>query len=317
VTLVLADVDAAGRERIRHGLAETGSSVHFAPLNDAPEELLASAEVIVGWRPSAHHLEVARSLRLFVTPAAGVQTLVPLFRALAQTRQPPMLANSHANAPLVAQHVVALLLAAASGIVAHDRWMRAGRWRLGDAQHATRPLRQLVIGLLGYGPINREVERLLEPFGCRFAILRSGHDNGARLEFFASADAVIVAAPLTEETRGIVGAAELAALGPSGLLVNVGRGALVDEDALYAALVSRRLAGAALDVWYDYDPLPDHEGRRYPYTRPFHELDNVVLSPHRAASPHTDASRWDDVMSIVRRYYRGEPLELVDLNRGY
>jgi phosphoglycerate dehydrogenase-like enzyme len=95
---------------------------------------------------------------------------------------------------------------------------------------------------------------------------------------------------------------------------------VIDEAALYHALRDKTIAGAALDVWYDYRPDPDDQARRFPYSpeHPFHELDNVVLSPHRAASPVFDLRRWDEVAEHLRRFIHGEPPECrVDLEREY
>ena len=139
--------------------------------------------------------------------------------------------------------------------------------------------------------------------------------------FLDAVDTLVVALPLTEATHGMLGRQELERLGPTGLLLNVGRGPVVDEAALYSALTQGRIAGAAIDVWYDYDPQPDAAGGRYPYdaaTHPFHTLPNVVLSPHRAASPFADIARWDDVADTLRQIALGEsPSNRVDVERGY
>lgn len=175
-------------------------------------------------------------------------------------------------------------------------------------------------------------------------------------DFLRSADILIIAIPHTPATDGMLGAAELALLGagsrldrelrigwplapsaagqsqaepasgqPLGgfpLLVNVARGAVVDEAALYFALRDRVLAGAALDVWYDYQPQPNATGQRRPWhnpvEHPFHELPNVLLSPHRAASPLDDLRRWEPIIANLRRLSRGEPPQsVVDLDAGY
>jgi phosphoglycerate dehydrogenase-like enzyme len=119
-----------------------------------------------------------------------------------------------------------------------------------------------------------------------------------------------VAAPLTAETRGLIGEAELAAMHPRGVLINVGRGAVVQEAPLLRALGERRLRGAALDV-FETEPLPaDH---------PFYTLDNVLLSPHSA--DHTpgwleDAQQF--FLQNLERFRHGEPLlNVVDKRRGY
>lgn len=139
--------------------------------------------------------------------------------------------------------------------------------------------------------------------------------------FLDTVDTLIVAVPLTDETEGMIGAPELARLGSDGLLVHVGRGSVVDEAALYDALANATIGGAALDVWYEYRPEADTSGLKYPYgiDHPFHDLDNVVLSPHRAASPFDDLARWDEVIENIRRVSEGRQdlLNIVDLERGY
>ncbi len=108
-------------------------------------------------------------------------------------------------------------------------------------------------------------------------------------------------------------------MGSDGLLVNVSRGRVIDEESLFCALRDELIAGAAIDVWYDYDPSPDEEGRKYPFSFPFHTLENVILSPHRAASPLDDLHRWDEVIENTRRFAVGHKqlINIVDLTEGY
>lgn len=338
------------RDHLRGALADDGTAELVVP-DDVTEDALcaraATADAIVGWRVPEAVLRAAPRLRVLINPGAGVQAVVPVVRSVnAERARPIALVNGHGNAAFTAQGAVALLLALANRVVAHDRWLRAGRWRTGDAEGASRPLGGLTVGLLGYGMVNRHVHRYLAGFGARFAALRrhpergdapssprhglpagplptdvAWHGPGALGAFLDASDAVVVAAPLTDATRGLLGAPELARLGPRGLLVNVARGPIVDEAALYAALATGALGGAALDVWWDEQPGADEQGRRWPYDaarHPFHALDNVVLSPHRAASPYGDLGRWDEVIANVRRLARGAPLlNAVDLDAGY
>ena len=301
-----------------------------APDREEARRHAAEAVVIVGWRPDRELLERAVNCRLFLNPGAGVQHLIPLFREL---ENPPPLVNGHGNAPFCAQHVVALLLSLTNRVIPHHQWMREGKWRTGDEDGPSIPLADRVVGLLGYGAINRRVHALLVPFGARFCLLRA---DWSRQEaplpgpaerftaeelpvFLQAVDVLIVALPLTSQTEGWIGATELEALGGEGLLVHVGRGPVIQEDALFEALSERRIGGAALDVWYRYSPEPDADGRKFPYHRPFHELDNVVLSPHRAASPMDDLDRWGDDLENVRRALQGRTdlLNRVDVDREY
>jgi phosphoglycerate dehydrogenase-like enzyme len=122
------------------------------------------------------------------------------------------------------------------------------------------------------------------------------------------ADFAVVSLPGQAGT--VIGEAELEALGPDGYLVNVGRGKVVDEDALYAALRDGRIAGAAIDVWYRY---PREEGEIVQASRhPFNELGNVILSPHASGrSREAWRRRWEFVAAQLGRLERGEPLENV------
>jgi phosphoglycerate dehydrogenase-like enzyme len=178
------------------------------------------------------------------------------------------------------------------------------------------------------------VHRFLAGFDLRFVALRRRGGDGPEARggppidlyppgelgaFLDAADILIASLPSTPATRGLVGREGLARLGPSGLLVNVGRGDTVDEDALFDALEAGDIAGAAIDVWYEDHPSPDAAGRRYPYRRPFHRLPNVVLSPHRGASPLDDLERWEDVIENLSRLARGSTdlLNRVDFEAGY
>ncbi|GAJ10176.1 unnamed protein product, partial [marine sediment metagenome] len=107
--------------------------------------------------------------------------------------------------------------------------------------------------------------------------------------------------------------------GKNGLLVNMARGAVVEEKSLYQALKEKKLLGAALDVWYNYQPEPDADGKKYPYQYPFHTLDNVILSPHRGASPFSDLKRWDEQIENITRFAKGRSdfMNIVNLEDEY
>ena len=103
------------------------------------------------------------------------------------------------------------------------------------------------------------------------------------------------------------------------ILVTVARGKVIDQKALYEALVSNKIQGAAIDVWYDYRPEADSTGRKFPTKFPFYELDNVILSPHRGASPMSDLRRWNEVIENISRFTREETnfLNVVNLENEY
>ncbi|MBU7016054.1 MAG: hypothetical protein HXS44_00990 [Theionarchaea archaeon] len=283
--------------------------------------LAPRADIMVGWRPTKELLQKAEKLSLFINPGAGVQHLIDLFKELNKTR-PVTLVNGHGNAYFTAQHAVALLLALTNKIIPHHNWMVKGEWRKGDSDTISVPFRQRNVGLLGYGHVNQYVHQFLSGFNVKFAALR--RDWGKKISplctplikyeytelhsFLSHIDTVVISVPLTSQTKKMIMKRELELLGTEGFLVNVGRGPIIDEYSLYTALKEKIIAGAALDVWYDYSPAPDEKGRKYPFTYPFHNLDNVVLSPHRAASPLNDLKRWNEVIENIGRFTRGEEL---------
>jgi phosphoglycerate dehydrogenase-like enzyme len=178
-------------------------------------------------------------------------------------------------------------------------------------------------GIVGYGDIGRAVATRLKAFGMNILALRrtpptGGSDPlvdryygpGGLLEMIPRCDYVVATAPLTPQTRGMIGAREFAAMKSSAVIVNVGRGAVIDEPAMIQALTEKRIAGAALDV-FTVEPLPPGH--------PFYQLENVLLSPH--STDHT----YDWLERAMRffltqfdRFAKGEPLlNVVDKARGY
>ncbi|HET6869825.1 MAG TPA: D-2-hydroxyacid dehydrogenase [Solirubrobacteraceae bacterium] len=190
--------------------------------------------------------------------------------------------------------------------------------RLLDDQHAHRwghyPVGELsgrTLLVVGLGQIGEEVARLAAAFGMRvIGVNRSGKTDSPHVHeirrtaglhaCLPEADAVVIAAPLTEETRGLIDAAAIARMRPGTILVNIGRGGVVDEAALIEALRSGRLAGAALEV-FAREPLPPHS--------PLWDLPNVLVSPHTAGlSTREDERIVSLFVENLGRYLRGEPL---------
>jgi phosphoglycerate dehydrogenase-like enzyme len=294
---------------------------------------IKDADIIVGWRPSQELLQSAHKLKLFINPGVGVQNLIGMFRDINKIRNIQLI-NGHGNTYFVAQSTVALLLALMNKIIPHHNWMKEGKWRRGDDYAKNIPLRYQTVGLLGYGAINSKVHKFLSGFSLKFAALRTSWDKKEEFptplekftdqslsQFLKKVDILIIAIPLTQLTRNIIdeGALEILTKDKHVLLVNVSRGPIVDEKALYESLKQKKLIGAAIDVWYEYNPQADDKGRKHPYHYPFHELDNIVLSPHRAASPFDDLERWDEVIENIKRFCMGrnDYLNVVDLEREY
>jgi len=306
------------------------------------DDLLAlarDATVVVGWRPPEKLLREAKRLVLFQNPGVGVQHLVPMFR-----RHPEItLCNCHGNTYFTAQHALALLLSLTNKVIPHHNWMSAGRWRTGDEDAKSIPLRERTVGILGFGHLGQDFARFIRGFSVKVLAYQRrslrgtpekrdligeagivdgimAREAGDSLDAFLDLiDTLVITLPLTDETRGVIGSHELSLLGPEGLLVNVGRGPVVDEKSLYDSLDKGAIAGAALDVWYEYDPEPTSDGKSYPSNYPFHLLNNVVLSPHRGASPMDDIARWNNVIENIKRAAAGRRdfIGVVNVDAGY
>lgn len=298
-------------------------------------QLAPQADIIVGWRPTKELLDAAENLSVIINPGAGVQHLSDLFKEMQE--RSITLVNGHGNAYFTAQHAVALLLAVTNKVIPHHRWMVKGEWRKRDEDAKSIPLRQKTVGLLGYGHVNRYVHTFLSGFDLSFAAVRrkwtqfdsfwlsdtpppslKKYTSNELDSFLEIVDILFVSVPLTSQTKGLISRKELALLGAHGFVVNVARGPVIDQKDLYTALKNNEIAGAGLDVWYDYTPDPDESGKKYPYKYPFHTLDNVVLSPHRGASPFDDLKRWDEVIENIKRVAIGEHcINVVDLEQEY
>jgi len=278
-------------------------------------ESISEADILIGWRPSKKILSYAKKMKLFINPGAGIHHLINDFKEINKKRK-VILINGHGNSYFVAQHTIALLLTLMNKIIQHHNWMSQGIWRTGDKEAVSIPLRFRKIGLLGYGAINQKIHKMLSGFNNEFHILRKDwhkqttplptevvkYESDQLHEFLEIIDILIIALPVTSLTKEMIKEQELELLGSTGLLVNISRGEIVKEEDLYFALKNRKILGAAIDVWYNYEPQADKEGKKYPSNFPFHELDNIVLSPHRGYSPFIDLLRWDEIIENISKF---------------
>lgn len=233
----------------------------------------------------------------------------------------------------IAEHVLLMILAVSRHLPELLELQRERTWQPLEG----RELRELTIGIVGYGSLGRSVASLASSFGSRVIAMRrrpsasdgagpaSGDDGDAfpfepRLdrvvgpeglhELLAESDFVVLAAPLTPETEGMIDEAALAAMQREAWLINVARGRLIDDTALIRALRDHRIGGAALDAFRD-EPLPQ--------SSPYWELPNVILTPHTAWSSARVLDRSIDLFcDNLVRFSRGEPLRnVVDPTAGY
>ena len=265
-------------------------------------------------------------LKLVQVPGAGLDRIT-------RSAIPPgtSLANAYGHETGIAEYVLGAMLALGRGFGGLDAALRRGIWQSQWTPGVPPPpawpeLCGRTLGILGYGRIGQALARRARAFdmtvcAIRRDVGRSAADDRALLggpevmpEVLRRSDYLAVTLPLTAETRGLLGARELATMKPGAILVNISRADVIDEDALYTALRERRIAAAALDVWYRY---PTDSGPTLPSRRPFHELPNVLMTPH--VSGWTDGTleaRAKVIAENIRRVTLGEPpLNLVRLFR--
>jgi phosphoglycerate dehydrogenase-like enzyme len=219
----------------------------------------------------------------------------------------------------IAEYVVMMMLAVARRLPQLLELQRERTWQ----PLRGRELSEMTVGIVGYGSIGVEVARLLAPFGCRVLATRRHPERGAgdassvemhgldQLdEVLRASDIVVVAAPLTDETAGLIGAEQLSQMREDAWLINIARGRLVDELALRRALESGWIGGAVLDV-FNEEPLSPES--------PLYGTPNLVITPHTSWASNRVVERTVDLfVDNLRRDLAGEPLRnLVDLEAGY
>lgn len=250
-------------------------------------------QVLVTGRPEKKHIDQCPHLQALVIPFAGIPE-----ETLKLMKEYPSVAvyNLHYNASLVAEMAMALLLAAARFLLPCDRALRANDWDLRYNPPPAMMLDGKTVLILGFGEIGQRVGRVCHALGMRVWGIRRNPHKRAELDYPAEVfglDALedllphthvlVVALPGTHETEGLVGEAQIRRMPPGSILVNVGRGAIVEQSALYHALKDGHLRAAGIDVWYNY-PMHKKDRRNTPPADfPFGELDNIVMSPHRAS----------------------------------
>ncbi|MBP6853528.1 MAG: D-2-hydroxyacid dehydrogenase [Rhodoferax sp.] len=299
------------RERVRIVIGPTLQSVaDAAPIADALLIWTASRDLV------QQVFAQTPRLRWVHSRSAGLDSL--LFPALVDSPV-PLTNSSGVYSRSLGEFVALGVLFFAKDLHRMQRNQAAGRWAPYDVDMAEGK----TMGIVGYGDIGRAAARLAKGLGMHVIALRRRPEqsqgdplvdevmgNDRLHELMARSDYVVVTAPLTPDTRGLVSAQAIAAMKPGAVMINVGRGAVIDEPALIDALRQRRIRGAALDV-FAQEPLPDGH--------PMYGLDNLLLSPHCADHTLT----WiDDAMVFftdnLERFLRGEPLRnVVEKRLGY
>jgi phosphoglycerate dehydrogenase-like enzyme len=247
----------------------------------------------------------SRHVRWIHALAAGVETL-PF--DLLGAREVIVTNSRGLYADALGEFAVAAILWFAKGLGRLQDARRERRWDPFDVER----VEGRTVGIVGYGAIGKGVGRRVESLGMRVLALRRRSELGdpSLDELLTSSDYVVISTPLTPATTGLINRARIALMRPEGVLINIGRGRVVDEAALAEALGEKRIRGAALDV-FETEPLPADS--------PLWSLDNVLLSPHCA--DHTSDAHERAMAFFIEnlvRFQKGEPLEnVVDKNEQY
>lgn len=260
---------------------------------------LEDADILITREFNADMARYCRRLKLLVCHTAGSEDI-----DRAALPKGVRLETGGGHEVPIAEYVIGYLVAMRRHLIDADRRLRKGDWHYGFLGPAPAfvDLAGSTIGLLGFGRIGREIAKRAGAFSMNVRALTmhpervSGDDavpglppvkvgqlneSGALDELLQESDAVVVCCELSNETTGLLGPRRLALLKHDAVLINVARGGIVDENGLYEVLKSGRIAGAVLDVWFQY---PKKAGeQKMPSTAPFWELENVIMSPHASS----------------------------------
>lgn len=288
--------------------------------------ILKKADGIVIGNLSMESLGNADNLSVLFVPWAGLDRL-PL--GILKEKK-CMIANTHGNAKAVAERAFGLCLSLLGKITEYDRDLRKGIWHGFSVNSPEKDkwgsLREKGVGIIGYGTIGQELAELLAPFRCQITGLKKHtpiHQDFSHVSFTESLDEIIekseilfLLLPLTSKTRNIINHSILQKM-KGKILINMGRGQLIEEKSLFESLQNKELAGLAMDVWYQY---PTRENKNvFPSLYPFHELSNVVLSPHVGGFCHEGQNDMvTETFQNIRSFIQtGRPAYLANPEEGY
>jgi phosphoglycerate dehydrogenase-like enzyme len=319
---VLRDTDEVSLAHLNAGLRPDVAVTLGRELPRPPDY-----QVLVAGRPAREHITASPDLQALIIPFAGLPQET---RALMLDFPHIAVHNLHHNAVAAAEMAVTLMLAAAKFVVPIDRALRQDDWSPRYRPNPAVLLEGKTALILGYGAIGQRVGHACRGLGMEVIATRRRATKERSEEVYPPealpsllprADVLIIALPLTAETDGLIREEELALLPPRAVLVNVGRGSVVDEKALYRALRDGKVHSAGLDVWYSYPPDEASRSNTPPSAFPFHGLDNVVMSPHRAGTggaEEIELRRMAHLARLLNAAAVGEEMpNRVDIDAGY
>jgi phosphoglycerate dehydrogenase-like enzyme len=286
------------------------------------EQHLADVEILFGISIRPEQFIAAKKLRWIHSQAAAVHQF--MFPELVNSDV--TLTNARdVHGPVVAEQVIAMMFALAKRIPAAVRFQQKHEWgqdAFSSGRSHSRELAGATLGLVGLGSIGRNVAKHASALGMRVIAVREHPEKekpqhvdevlptSKLQELLAQSDYVVLSAPVTAQTTGMIGSRQLAAMKPDAFLLNVGRGPLIDEAALVEVLRQHKIGGAALDVFVQ-EPLPPNS--------PLWDLEDLLITPHTGGISENMWERHYALFSDnLHRYLSGQPLlGLVDKRSGY
>ncbi len=289
------------------------------------KEIPSDIDVLILAYPTEDKLNISPYLKYLVIPFVGIPDST---KKIMKEYPHIKVVNIHHNSRPVAEWVMAFLQAGLKHIIQADREFRKHDWSLRYDNNPSSLLYQKRVLICGYGHIGKLLETYLLPYEVTIdKIKRSNIDPEAGVYSLADLnrivgdyDVVIDLLPATAETVNIFNHQTFQAMKPNCFFINVGRASTVNEEALFTTLKERKILGAALDVWYNYPVTLEERKNTCPTNLPFHTLDNLIMSPHRAGGlgmAENEMFRVGELTKLLKRIEVNPDLPGLDLNRGY
>jgi len=301
---------------IQHCAVEQAKS-ELLELVSKAQILVVSAELVYSKDPTLVKdlITAGKRLRLIQVPFSGMEWLKKEWLP-----DGCIVCNTNQHSEPIAEYVMLGILEFAINMRHMDRELRQGRWTYGGSivrglKHSE--IQHKTIGFIGFGHIAKRVTELATPFGMEFIAITRNPKVDARLKWWKDSshlevllmesDYVLITAPLSESTRDLINESTLKKMKPTGVIINVARGPIINETAIYKALKNHEIGGALLDVWYQYASTDNLEMQ--PSVLPFHDLDNVIMTPHTASwTDQLDQRRIDSVVKNIQNFIDQKPL---------
>jgi len=317
----LRDVDSDYISRFESNLH---SDINLTCGEKLPEN--REIDILIAGVPERKHIIACPGLKALVIPWSGLPNAT---RELMREFPEIAVHNIHHNAAPTAETAISLLMAAAKNLIPVDRSFRKNDWSLRYSENRSILLEGKTALILGFGSIGKKIASICQGLGMTVLAIKRNISEKNRddpplfdpenlYDLLPKANILFITLPLTPRTKDLIGAGELALLKDNAIIINVARGPIINESALFNELKSGRLK-AGLDVWYNYPKKENERNNTPPSDFPFSDLENVVMTPHLGGnSDMTEDLRIEKLAELLNSAAKGKEIPgRVDLERGY